>query len=386
MNLVQVGPAQRIQSLFVVDTGAPWIRSFLHSMPHTVRIHGFRVHNAISFPGGLHGLVRKGGRREVVSESWDDLYVPIPSWHRAFGLSSSLVTIQVKNSIRCFGSPDAILFTLPWYARVAEALPGVVKAYYAYDPYRFFDWGSERIIDLETALLGSCNVGFGVARRLVEDLRRMGSTPVDYLPNATLWRPGGANGEGELAADDTLKSVPRPRVACVGQINSTAYDWALIEDMSITFPNAHFVFVGPRAPEKRAAINIDAVFSRPNVHWIGSKPHSHLPAYLRQCDVLINPLLVNDHNDRRSLLRLYDYLTTDRPIVSTAIAEAFNHVPFVSIATDTDEFRRLLGEALDLRCAPDLERRWKYIAANTWSRRAAEFLGRVGAEIGKPSA
>src|ERR1019366_3560303 len=140
------------------------------------------------------------------------------------------------------------------------------------------------------------------------------------------------------------------------------------------------VFIGSRFKEKAgaAANRIDALFSRSNVHWLGPKPHDHLPAYLRQFDVLINPLLVNDHNNRRSLLRLYDYLTTDRPIVSTAIAEAFNHVPFVNIAKDKEEFRRLLGEALTLKAAPDLERRREYIAANTWHARADEFWRRVG--------
>lgn len=375
----------RIRTLFVVDTGVSWIRSFLHAMPPDVRIHGFRIHNAVSSPGGLRGLFQKAGRKEIISESWEDTHVYVPSWRRAYRLSSSLVLKQVRESIRSYGQPDAILFTLPWYAGVAEAISGVPKAYYAYDPYRFYDWGSDRIINLERKLLGHCDVGFGVARLLVEDLRRMGSTPVDYLPNATNWRPGEAKGEEKAAPDEAFQAVPRPRVGCVGQITASGYDWSLIAHLSTTFPAAHFVFIGPRAREKNPAPGVDAVFSRPNVHWIGSRPHSHLPAYLSQCDVLISPLLVNEHNDRRSLLRLYDYLTTDRPILSTAIAEASSHAPFVSIATDQDEFCRMLGEALALGCAPDLERRWDYIAANTWASRAREFLKRVGTEVHEPA-
>ena len=165
----------------------------------------------------------------------------------------------------------------------------------------------------------------------------------------------------------------------MGQINSSAYDWELIEHLSVNFPKAHFVFIGPRFKEQHSSASerIASVFARPNVHWLGPKPHDHLPAYLRECDVLINPLLVNDHNNRRSLLRLYDYLTTERPIVSTAIAEAFNHAPFVSIGRDKAEVRRLLAEALALKVAPDLERRRNYIAANTWQARADEFCQRV---------
>jgi hypothetical protein len=197
---------------------------------------------------------------------------------------------------------------------------------------------------------------------------------------ATGWLPGSNYTEGEAAAKRDLESVPRPRVGCVGQINSGAYDWDLIEYLSTNFPNAQFVFIGPRFKERPSAEarRIEVVFALPNVHWIGPKPHSHLPGYLQCFDVCINPLGVSEHNNRRSPLRLFDYLTTDRPIVSTAIAEAFNHVPFVSIAKDKGEFRRLLCEALTLEAAPHLERRRNYIAANTWHARAAEFYAPVG--------
>jgi hypothetical protein len=380
INLMKPQSGQGIRSLFVVDTEASWIRSLLHAMPPDVRIHGFRVRNAFSFPGGLRGQFQKAGRSERVSESWDDSWVSVPSWHRAFELSSWLVTRQIRKTIRCCGQPDAILFTLPWYARVAENFTEMTKAYYAHDTFRFYAWDRNNTIALEGRLLRSCQIGFGVAKRVVEDLQELARTPVHHLPMATTWLTGETNTAGETAAEKDLKSVPKPRVGCVGQIHSSAYDWELIEHLSASFPNAHFIFIGPRFREQSspAANRIEAVFARPNVHWLGSKPHAHLPAYLRRFDVCINPLCVSEHNHRRSPLRLFDYLTTDRPIVSTAIAEAFSHVPFVSIAKDKEEFRRLLGETLTLKVAPDLERRRDYITTNTWHARADEFWQHVG--------
>ncbi len=377
-----------IRSLFVLDTEAPWIRLLLHAMPPDVRIFGFRVRNAFSFPGGLRGQLQKVGSSENGSESWNDTWVSIPGWNKAFGLSSWLVTRQIQKAIGSFGQPSAIMFNLPWYAGVAGAFSGVIKAYYAYDPYRFYDWDNTKVIPLEKKLLGNCDVGFGVAKLLVEDMRAMSTTPVHYLPNATLWSPGVTNLEWAAAARKDFELVPRPRVGCVGQINSNAYDWDLIEYLSASLPSAHFVFVGPRFKEKStaAASRIEAVFALPNVHWIGPKPHSELPAYLRCFDVCINPLAATEHNHRRSPLRLFDYLATDRPIVSTAIAEAFSHVPFVSIAEDKEEFRRLLGEALTLEAAPDLERRRSYIVANTWHARAAELCALLNQASSVPSA
>jgi len=383
---IQAG--KNIRSLFVVDTEASWIRSFLHAMPPEVRIHGFRVRNALQFPGGLRAQLRKVGRSEAVSASWDDTWISIPGWNKAFGLSSWLVARQIKRTLRRVGQPDAILFTLPWYARVAGNCAAATRTYYAHDTFRYYGWDNNKIIPLEKQLLDSCQVGFGVARRVVTDLQEQSRTPMHYLPMATTWRPGETSAEGEAAAEQALESVPGPRVGCVGQINRTAYDWDLIEYLSASFPDAQFVFLGPRfkEPSDSAAHRLDAVFARPNVHWLGAKPHSHLPAYLRRFDVCFNPLGVTEHNHRRSPLRLFDYLTTDRPIVSTAIAEAFSHVPFVHIARDREEFHRLLGEALTWKVAPDLERRRNHIAANTWQVRAAEFCTIMEATAGAASA
>jgi hypothetical protein len=294
------------------------------------------------------------------------------------------VARQIRKRIRSFGQPDVALFTLPWYARAAEEMEGPVKAYYAYDPYRFYDWDPNKTLALEGRLLRSCNSGFGVSRRLVADLQQLTETPVYYLPNATESLPQKSTTEAESAAENDLSAMRKPRVGCVGHINGAAYDWELIEHLSASFPNVHFVFIGPRFKEQSsaAANHIEAVFARPNVHWLGAKPHAHLPAYLRRFNVCINPLSVSEHNDRRSPLRLFDYLTTDRPIVSTPIAEAFNHVPFVGIANDREDFRRLLAEALTLTVAPDLKHRRDYIARNTWHARAAEFCALV---TGAPS-
>src|SRR5207253_3195701 len=88
---------------------------------------------------------------------------------------------------------------------------------------------------------------------------------------------------------------------------------------------------------------------KPNVHHLGVKPHSELPSYLMHFDVCFNPLIVNDHNDRRSPLRLFDYLATDRPILSTAIREAYEHAPFIEIGDSLDSCIRLLQKML----APD---------------------------------
>lgn len=329
-------------------------------------------------------MLTKVGAWETVSPTWQETWVAIPSWHRAFALSSWLVARQVQLAIRRLGRPDAILFTLPWYANVAEGCSVPTRVYYAHDTFRFYGWNSHTVVALEARLLTNCSVGFGVAQRVVEDLNELATTPVHYLPMATDWpyRPA----QSEPAASTDLRELASPRVGCVGQISETAYDWDLMEYLSDSFPQAQFVFIGPLMPAADKAKRLVALFNRQNVHWLGPKPHSLVPIYVRGFDVCINPLRVSEHNHRRSPLRLFDYLATDRPIISTAIAEAYRHVPYISIATHKEDFRRLLADALALKFAPDLEDRYAYIAANSWDCRATEFLQRVGASVVRPSA
>lgn len=370
-----------IHNLFVLDTNASWIRSFLHAMPAEVKIHGFRVSNIVSYPGGICSAIQQFAKWERVTDSWDETWIPVPSWHKAFAVSSEIVANQVRRAIRRFGKPDAILFTLPWYAKIAERMTGIVKAYYAHDTFRFYDWDRNNTIACEGRLLRSCDLGFGVARRVISDLQELADTPVHYLPMATTWTTEENTGVGEPAAEADLETMTGKRVGCIGQISENAYDWDLIDHLSESFPDTHFMFIGPKFCKPASSGRVDASFRRPNVHWLGPKPHAHLPAYLRSFDVCINPLAVTDHNHRRSPLRLFDYLTTDRPIVSTAIDEARAHEGLISIAADQDDFRRLLAEALRMTSAPDLARRAKYIRMNTWQQRAETFCAAVASHI-----
>jgi hypothetical protein len=163
----------------------------------------------------------------------------------------------------------------------------------------------------------------------------------------------------------------------VGNISEDAYDWDLIEHLGAEFPQVHFIFIGPLLQAADKTKRITKTFSQPNMHWLGAKPHDELLNYLQCFDVCINPLRVNEHNQRRSPLRLFDYLNTDRPIISTALEEAFNHVPHVSIAGGKEEFGRKLSGALTSKFVEHLESRRAYIAGNTWQCRAAELLRRV---------
>jgi len=212
-----------------------------------------------------------------------------------------------------------------------------------------------------------------VAAKVLEDLKEGSTRPVHYFPMATSWLPfhRESRQQREKALEDLAK-ISRPRVGCVGQINES-YDWNLLLRLSNDFPDAQFVFIGPMFKDAQNSTRIKEIFRRKNIHWLGAKAHNEIPDYLRQFDVCVNLLKVDDHNDRRSPLRLFDYLTTDRPVLSTGVTEAFNHQPHIKVALDHDDFSRILDETLKGGFPVDTCSRWKYVSKQTWEARVKQF-------------
>jgi hypothetical protein len=90
-------------------------------------------------------------------------------------------------------------------------------------------------------------------------------------------------------------------------------------------------------------------------------------------DALFSPLAVTPLNNRRSLLRIYDYLATTRPIVSTPVSSAVEHSAHVQLAETPDAFTTALRRATESE-EIDLHARRAYLLNHTWQKRAEQFL------------
>lgn len=359
--------------LLVLDTNPPWVRSLVAAIDPSVQLMCLRVYQAGQYRVQIgDGSVDAFSWRQADERTFGRDVV-VPGWTRFFRISSAIVEHVVRDGASRFGRPDVVLFTLPFYAAVARHLGAWPCAYFAYDPFRCYDWDAQRTAHLERDLMDQCGAVFAVAVALVEDFRRETRTPVFHLPNAVsasfLHQPG------PMPSD--LRALPHPIVGCTGQINGS-YDWDLIEAMSTATPQASFVFIGPIFDEpNEIRRRINRVLGRPNVHWLGPRPHESLPAYLAHFDVCLNPLAVSHHADRRSPLRLFDYLSTKSPIISTAIREAFEYQEHVTIGRSTEKCVGLLHEALAGRIVVDPKVRRAYVEGQTWERRAEYLLERL---------
>jgi Glycosyl transferases group 1 len=347
--------------LLLLDNTAPWIVSLFDAAAASgANVRAIRP-RSLGAPKSATDSVNTA--RKVV----------VPGWTRFTNLSTYLVARTVRQMLRRHPDTNAIVYTLPLYAGVAERINGPLCAYFAFDPYRFYDWDPNTTSALERRMLDRANIVFAVAEALSEDFRNQTQAPVVTCRNAVS-RAFIERMRQPPTPPRELAKVRRPIVGCTGQINRS-YDWDLIADLARRFPAVSFVFIGPMFEEPSPMREkIHSVLQMVNVHWLGPRPHEQLPEYLAGFDVCFNPLQVSEHNDRRSPLRLYDYLATDKPILSTAIREASVHRPFVHIGTSAAECADILKRFVKGQHDCDLADRHRYIEQNTWESRAALLL------------
>jgi glycosyltransferase involved in cell wall biosynthesis len=347
--------------IILADGNPPWVQSLMRA----VAAQGAEV---VALRPSI--LFNKSPVRTMDFPHYRELGLRLPGWSRCAGLSTALVARRVRK----IGKADAVIYTLPQYVGVAEKIRGPLSVYFAHDPFRFYDfWDKEVIAKVEQRMLDRSDIVFAIADALAEDFRKITRTRVETLRNAAS-RSFIDCLRGLTPPPADLMHIRRPIVGCVGQLNQSSYDWALIAALSKAVPEISLVFVGPifnKTPR------IERVLDLPNVRWLGPRPHDQLPSYLNGFDICLNPLVPGEHSDRRSPLRLYDYLATDKPILSTAIREAYLHQPFVEIGRTTDECVSILRRLVSDTSRGDVEARHCYIEKNTWEARAAQLLQTV---------
>lgn len=362
--------------IITADGNASWTRSLLSALPDGVDCHWLRLRSLGAGRAGLASAALRSLRApiRVAADRYEHTRV-IAGWGRAYRLSSGAVA---RWAAKVSSQPPrrgevCVVYTVPQYAGVAALLrgrPGLRQIYYPYDWYQGYAWDVAAVERWEAELVQHCDQVIAISRRLAADFAAQGARKVLYLPNAASdITPG---------APEKPHQLERPErgllVGCIGQI-SGSYDWPLIEEVLRLRREDKFVFIGPiLEPPGPQRTLIERVLSVANVCWTGPKPHAELPSYTKAFDVCWNPLAMTPFNDRRSPLRLYDYLATNKPVLSTPVSEAFAHLPHLIIAANAAETVSRLKEVAEGVHVVDERTRAEYISKNTWRVRAAELV------------
>jgi glycosyltransferase involved in cell wall biosynthesis len=259
------------------------------------------------------------------------------------------------------GDVDLLLVDDPRLAGVGKSLRPRAFYYRPTDLYAEMK-GDPAIITAERQILSRCTGVIATS----EPVRQHALTLRPGLPSLLL--ENGVDYEHfstPMAEPAELKDIPHPRVVYVGAIDDR-FDHALVDFLAGSFPDVHFILIGPGTREIQVA-------ARGNLHLLGPKPYLRIPGFLQFSEVGLLPLVDNLANSGRSPMKLYEYGAAGLPVLATRTSELQRRdQDFVHLFSEPQEAVRQLRKLL--KNQPDRRQIAESCRAHGWANKVTALL------------
>lgn len=166
-----------------------------------------------------------------------------------------------------------------------------------------------------------------------------------------------------------IKNIKHPRIGYVGALFSLRLDLEIIKYIATSKPEWSIILVGP---EDDVFKNSD-LHSMTNIHFLGSKDSSVLPAFIKYFDVCINPQLLNEVTIGNYPRKIDEYLAMEKPVVATETIAMSIFKDYTYLAKNKEDYVRLIEIALKEDNETKREDRRKFAASHTWGNNVKEI-------------
>jgi len=224
------------------------------------------------------------------------------------------------------------------------------------------------------SVLGMSDIVFANSKHMQKKVESLCSNRPRLLPNAIsskyIQDVSVTNSVSTEEADE-LTSIPKPRVCYVGSLNYSL-NVDLLRQIISDNRDLNFVFIGNPTDDFIEHVN-SLKNNFDNTFFLGHVIHSRLPRLIRKMDILIS---VKDPvtcvgNDS---LKIYEYLASSNPIVTTPVNPAAKFSDVVYVARSPSEFSSLLRKALNEESDVVRTKRQEAAHKHTWSKRAEKIV------------
>jgi len=129
------------------------------------------------------------------------------------------------------------------------------------------------------------------------------------------WLPIGQDAGLKAVTSRVPPDIPRPRLCVVGSLDELA-DEELLFRVATERPTWQLVLAGPRARSWGHTLE-----GLPNVHSLGRLTPGEARGVIGDCDVALNPCVLNEWTAEALPVKIFDYIAEGKPIVSTPMTE-----------------------------------------------------------------
>jgi len=156
---------------------------------------------------------------------------------------------------------------------------------------------------------------------------------VDAAHYAGVMRGANANG------------LPRPVFGYTGTLHRDRIDAGLLVRLARSFPEGSVVLVGPDHLDPRTRT---ALAAEKNMHLAGPAPYAEIPGKMAGFDVCIVPHVMTPFTESLNPIKLWEYLASGKPVVSTNVAGFRDYSNLCHVAGEPEGFiaacRAAIGE------------------------------------------
>jgi glycosyltransferase involved in cell wall biosynthesis len=302
-------------------------------------------------------------------------------FHSVNAVNQVVIASALRKWIHGLGFHKPLLWIYtPFSAALVDKVPNSGAVYECVDEFRAAQGlvRSSVVGAMEDALLRKVQLTVVTHENLLPHRAALSPKAV-CIPNGADVAHFRKAAESDLAIPPDMASIRAPRLGFVGHLHYWI-DLKLIRFLAEKRPEWSIVLIGPVSPLAR----IQEVKHLPNVHLLGRKPHSDVPAYVKAMDCCLNPYISGQLADHVSPLKLYEYLAAGKPVVSTEMPEAHKFGDMVRVAGSYEGVLAACESALASlpESRETIQRRLDVAAEHSWEKRFAA-LQKVLTNLGK---
>ena len=271
----------------------------------------------------------------------------------------------------------------PMMLPFSTAIEAEVVVFDAMDELSKFKFAPKRLLELEQELIDRADIVFTGGSSLYE-AKKDRHERVHCFPSS-VDRAHFCKARAGLFDPADQEDLSKPRLGFYGVIDER-FDTELLDAVAAMRPDWSFVMVGPVVK-----ISEDDLPKQPNIHYLGGKTYSQLPAYLSGWDVALMPFAMNESTEFISPTKTPEYLAGGKSVVSTPIKDVVRHygqLEGVKFASTAEEFVDACEQALELLRHPEsgwLAQADLMLSATSWDTTQARMSAMIDEILGEGS-
>lgn len=246
----------------------------------------------------------------------------------------------------------------PFWCDIASELPDSQLLYDCMDHHQGFGDNAPGILQLEQRLVRNADLRLFTSDWLARQWPDPHDAPRAVVRNAADF--------ARFASPPLNPYRDRFNRSVIGYYGAIAhwFDAARLASIAQAFPAHVVLLIGADTAGVRGKLR-----SQPNVEFIGEVPYSALPHYLHGFDVCIMPFHVTELTLATNPVKVYEYLSAGKPVVTVDLPEMRQFGALVQVAQDSQAFIAAIGRALVPSTPEQISQRQAFAATQTWTHR-----------------